>query len=93
MTPTVGATVRLHRRDGSGLWDRRPWRVARVGPQYPHGLAIVLEAGPKNRTAVGSTDFTTYLNDPPLANDVLILSYPEPPAQLDMWALLTGGES
>jgi hypothetical protein len=41
---------------------------------------------------VGSTDFTTYLNDPPLANDVLILSYPEQPAQLDLWPFLMGGE-
>ena len=58
--PTVGETVWLYRADASDLWDRRPWRVVRVGPQYPHGLALELHAGPQHPHAVGHSEFVTY---------------------------------
>ncbi len=59
----VGETVWMHHPDDSGLWDHRPWRVARIGPQYDWGLAIELHTGPENRCAVGAVTLITYIGE------------------------------
>ena len=59
----IGETVWMHHPDDSGLWDHRPWRVARIGPQYDCGLAIELHTGPENRCAVGAITFISYIGE------------------------------
>lgn len=88
-TFAVGETVWLHFTDGRGLWDKRPWRVARVGPQYAHGLAIELHAGPENRCAVGATTVNLYISEQPELELVTIRRERDlPGAQLDLLSAL-----
>jgi hypothetical protein len=62
----VGETVWIHFTNGRGLWDPRPWRIAKVGPKSKFGLAIELHAGPENRCAVGASTIHTFVSDPEL---------------------------
>jgi len=64
MSPfVVGETVWMRLPDDSGLYDERPWRVARIGMQYAWGLQIELHAGPENRCAVGAITLITYIGE------------------------------
>lgn len=85
---TVGETVWIHFTNGSGLWDPRPWRVAKVGPKSKYGLAIELHAGPENRCAVGASTIHTFVSHPELDFLTLRRERELPGTQLDMFSAL-----
>lgn len=85
--PKVGETIWLYEADGSTLFDSRPFRVVRVGPQYDHGLAIELHAGPVDRCAVGHAELTCFWDAEFYGRSTSLICVRESKAQLPLFDL------